>query len=109
YLFLLGIPYENFRFGLALWPPLAVLTGVGFDWLWGRLPVRRTMRAAMLGMVAISVLAMLAWTGRGLEPIVKGKNETLTVVQTVSTQLPGDATLIALGLGGFFTQYEPDV
>ena len=109
YLFLLGIPYENFRFGLALWPPLAVLTGVGFDWLWGRLPVHRNWHAVMLGMAAISMLGMLAWTGRGLEPIVIGKNETLTVVRAVSAQLPGDATLIALGLGGFFTQYEPDV
>ena len=109
YLFLLGIPYENFRFGLALWPPLAVLTGVGFDWLWGHLPVRWNTRAVMLGMAAISMLGMLAWTGRGLEPIVVAKNETLTVVRAVSTQLPADATLIALGLGGFFSQYEPDL
>src|SRR5205823_4441204 len=46
YLFLAGIPYENFRFGLALWPPLVVLAGIGFASASARLEaVRRTSNA----------------------------------------------------------------
>lgn len=134
YVFLAGIPYENFRFGLALWPPLVVLGGAGVDWVWSRAAVKREapkgrlknghaqpqtasgqgatprwVRPAVRAAVALSLLGMLFWSVRAILPFIAVKNEQRAIVLAVARQVPANGTVVALGLRGYFQVYAEDV
>ena len=105
YGFLAGIPYENFRFGLSLLPPLLVLAGVGFD---EALRWRSRAGPLALWLVALASLAgMLVWSARGIQSFVATKNEQLAVVRWTEQQLPPPATLLVFELTEYFTTYAP--
>jgi 4-amino-4-deoxy-L-arabinose transferase-like glycosyltransferase len=60
WLFLAGIPYQNIRFALLMSPPLAVLAGAGFGWLWEAGRQSRAARTAAALVAACALLWMLA-------------------------------------------------
>ncbi len=115
YAFLMGIPYENFRFGLALWPPLLVLAGVGFERVWSSimrpLPASPVSRGrgwgpiALIIIVLISLLGMMFWSVRGLQTFFATKDKDLEVVRWVEGSVPASSTLVTMGLTEYFKHY----
>lgn len=92
YLFLGGIPYQNFRFGLTLYLPLVALAGIGVgDWA----AVRPKTTTVLLG---LSLAAMLAWTWLMLDHFITPQQRDVAVARQVAEQLPAEATLLTFGL-----------
>lgn len=104
YLFLAGIPYQNFRFILAMLPPIAVLTGIGAGWLWHRWHSSR-LRVLLVGWIALALIVMTLWQPRVLAPVLAIKAGELDQAQWVSQQLPPAATVWTLSLEGALKTY----
>ncbi|HEY4688190.1 MAG TPA: glycosyltransferase family 39 protein [Anaerolineae bacterium] len=94
YLFLAGIPYENFRFGLSLYLPLVALAGVGVSDLWQRFARRWIVPAG----VALSLVGMSVWSYSMLGEFLTTQNASKTIAYRVEQLVPQDATLISFGL-----------
>jgi hypothetical protein len=104
FLFLAGIPYENFRFMLGLYVPVAVLTGLGVGWVWTRWAHGWT-RLLVAGSVAVSLLVALVWQPRVLAPVFEIKQREQEQVHWLTQNAPPDATIWTLGLSGTFEIY----
>ena len=104
--FLMGIPFENFRFPLGLFVPLAIMTGIGVGWFWGRFRTRR-MHFALAASIAVSLLAMIIWEPRVLAPVLEIKTRELSDAQWLAQQLPPDALLYTMDIDGAIAQYTP--
>lgn len=106
YFYLIGIPYENFRFGLACFPPIVLLAALGLDsiklpfTLSARsIPVEPRHRAASLwGLVTLSLLASLPFTHRGLSAFLAIKSRELAAAHYLQSQIPPRATVLTFGL-----------
>lgn len=110
YIFLAGISFQNFRFGLTLYLPLVILTGFGLSDLLSRsaaeVPGRKFALAplllhspAVLKMIIIlSLLGMLAWAYPMLNNFLTVQNRSKIVALQVEQSLPPQATLITFGL-----------
>lgn len=104
FLFLAGIPYENFRFGLGLFPPVAVATGIGAGWLahrWKHLGLRYGL-AAWIG---LSCAVMLVWQPRVLAPVLEIKAQELYQAHWLAARVPPTATLWTMGVNGALETY----
>ena len=107
YALLAGIPYENQRFGLTFFPPLAVLAGVGGDALWVKARARWG-RAVLLAAGAIGVAGMLFWGWRTtLASPIQLKQADLETARWVQSQVPADARVLAFGLTATLRFYTP--
>jgi 4-amino-4-deoxy-L-arabinose transferase-like glycosyltransferase len=98
WLFLAGIPYQNIRFGLLLSPPLAVLAGAGFDWLWEKGADHRAWRGGLAGATAVALVWMV---GASLPRVTEflGRQQTdQETVQWASARIPAGVTVYANGL-----------
>jgi hypothetical protein len=102
--FLMGIPYENFRFSLGFLAPLAVVTGIGAGWVWARWRMRWT-RVALGAWIAIALLVMLMWQPRVLAPVLEIKARELSQARWLETQLPRNALLVTMGIDGAIRAY----
>ena len=111
YLFLAGIPFQNFRFGLTLYPPLVILAGVGVAAIWDRsvqwdraVPLGRAARRGrlyerlVLAGIAISFLGMLVWAVPMLHTFLTAQNRSKAIVREVEAMLPSNAILVAFGI-----------
>ncbi|MBE7472452.1 MAG: phospholipid carrier-dependent glycosyltransferase [Anaerolineales bacterium] len=117
YLFLAGIPYQNFRFGLTLYPPLVILTGYGLsDFLSGGereqgsrgegerrrifspAPLLPCPSALFKLIIVLSLLGMLAWAYPMLDNFLTVQNQSKIIAAQVEQTLPKEATLITFGL-----------
>jgi len=110
YLFLAGIPYQNFRFGLTLYPPLVILTGYGLSDLSrgageqgsrsdfsSAPPLFRSPTIFKL-IIVLSLLGMLAWAYPMLDNFLTVQNQSKIIAAQVEQTLPEKATLITFGL-----------
>lgn len=104
YLFLAGIPYENFRFGLGLVTPVAVLAGIGAGWAWKRGQASR-FRFLLVGWIAVALLVMTVWQPRVLAPVLESKARELNAVNWLMQQVPANALVWTLGLDGALQTY----
>jgi 4-amino-4-deoxy-L-arabinose transferase-like glycosyltransferase len=99
YLFLAGIPYQNFRFGLSLYLPWVVLSAFGiseaWDWAARTKPLYR--RLVQMG-VTLSLLGMVAWAYPMLNNFLSAQNQRRAIAEQVAVQLPADATLLTFDL-----------
>jgi hypothetical protein len=105
YIFLAGIPYENFRFALGLFAPIAVVTGMGGGWLWERWRASRW-RFALIGWIGVALLVMLVWQPRVLAPVLEIKARELRAVQWLAAQLPTNAHLYTMSIDGAVKTYS---
>jgi hypothetical protein len=119
YLFLGGIPYQNFRFGLTLYLPLVILTGYGLSELLRLLtrpsapsapplpcsPAPPHLRPAALLVITLSLLVMLAWAYPMVNSFVTAQNHSKRIAQQVEQTLPPQATLLTFGLTLTFQHY----
>jgi hypothetical protein len=102
YVFLAGNAWQNPRFSLELFPPLAIWVGFGFDRLWLD---RITWRRGLIGLAAISLIGSLAWSLRDVNNFVAAKNLDLDRVQHTAAQLPSGATVLTFGLTAMLQHY----
>jgi hypothetical protein len=102
YLFLGGIPYQNFRFGLTLYPPLVILTALGLaDW-----QQRRNFSPVLFKtLVGVSLAGMLAWAYPMLNTFLTAQNRDKIIARHVDETLPPQATVLTFGLTLTLQQY----
>ncbi len=105
YIFLAGIPYENFRFPLGLFAPIAVVTGIGAGWLWDRWRASR-LRFVWLGWIAVALLVMLLWQPRVLAPVLEIKAREIAHTRWLETRLLPNALLYAMSIDGAVQTYS---
>lgn len=103
YLFLAGVPWQNWRFPLSFYPPLLVLVGIGFDWVWERLSTR--WRPLLLVYVSLALLGSVAWAVRDVGRFTHWANERKETAVAMAADLPPDATLIAFDLTATMQHY----
>jgi len=99
YLFLGGIPYQNFRFGLTLYPPLVILAGAGVADVGRRAAQKGPVyeRLASAGVI-ISLLGMIVWAIPMLVTFLTAQNRSKAIAREVEALLPPQATLLAFGI-----------
>ncbi len=105
YLFLAGIPYQNFRFGLTLYIPLVILTSFGLSELLikfrhSRLPapLRFRVTVALKALIILSLLTMLGWSYFMVDNFLSQQKHSKIIAQQVEASLPSEATLLTFGL-----------
>jgi 4-amino-4-deoxy-L-arabinose transferase-like glycosyltransferase len=103
YVFLAGISFQNFRFGLTLYLPLVILTDYGLNDLLGRgaitpAPLLRHSSTILKTVIILSVLGMLAWTYPMLHNFLTAQNQSKIIAARVEQTLSPQATLITFGL-----------
>jgi 4-amino-4-deoxy-L-arabinose transferase-like glycosyltransferase len=104
YVVLIGIPYENFRFGLAYFTPVALLAGIGFDAL-----ASRSRRWAW-SILALCIVSMLAFAGRGLGSFLSIKQGELAATEWLQAHVPHRSRVITFGLTPtlqHYTDFDP--
>jgi 4-amino-4-deoxy-L-arabinose transferase-like glycosyltransferase len=103
YLFLAGVPWQNWRFPLTFFSPLLVLVGLGWDWLWGRLAAQ--WRRWLWVYTALALVGSLAWAVRDVGRFTVWANDRRDTAVAIAADLPADATLIAFDLTATLQQY----
>lgn len=108
YLYLIGIPYENFRFGLAFYPPIVALTTLGlavvrFSYTPAlphtfSLSPRLRISHSPLFLVFISIVAALPFTARGLFTFFSVKSRELAAARYLQAQAAPNATVLTFSL-----------
>jgi 4-amino-4-deoxy-L-arabinose transferase-like glycosyltransferase len=123
-LYLIGIPQENARFGLAMFTPIAVLAGVGIccftvrvrrrprahgaggvggrsaPWAWGQPPIHWLLLTASLAMA-------LPFTWRAFSRLHGVVASQMADIRYLQSQVPGDATVVTFELSpalGYYTR-----
>lgn len=96
YLFLAGIPYQNFRFGLALYLPPVLLAGFGLSDLLHR--PERTATVLARAAIILSVAGMLAWAYPMLNNFLTAQNRDKQIARQVEQILPARAVVLSFGL-----------
>jgi len=108
YVFLIGVPYENIRFALALFPPLAVIVGIGAARLilWRPLPRLMTILIILYG-----VINTLVVTVPMVETFVAAKNNDLATARWIEAHIPHpDAPVFCIDLAltmQYYTALHP--
>jgi hypothetical protein len=115
YAYLCGLPYENFRFGLAYLPPAVVFAAVGLfalprrlsSWAAGRWRPPGGLPAWLSGAV---LLASLPFVYRGLDNFLSIKTSELAAVRYLQMRLPPGSTVLTFGLTlslSYYTDFQP--
>ncbi len=117
YFFLAGIPYENFRFGLGFFSPVAALAGVGVGWTWekiytgngfalrGACSRAQRVRAAFVAIVVLALVITIFWEPRVLEAVLKQKRLELAQADWLARTLPPNATVFTFAATGALRTY----
>lgn len=95
YVFLAGIPWQNFRFALTYLPPMAILAARGVVAI-VRAPGRARRLPLLLVVVALPWMAAGGWT-LGKSFIVR-KQASLSTVHWVEAQVESEARLFTFGI-----------
>jgi len=111
YLFLVGIPYQNIRFPLIAFPPIAVLAGVGFEavarWLWrlqlSNSPWQIAFRRAFLVVSATAILAFgiratLSIDLTNINSFIANQQRDRTAAEYATVNIPAGSTVYTFGL-----------
>lgn len=105
YLFLAGIPYENFRFPLGFFAPLAAVTGIGAGIVWAHWGSRRA-HAFAAGWIAAALLVTVAWQPRVLAPVWESKAQQLAHARWLEKQALPNALVYTMGIDGALQEYS---
>jgi Dolichyl-phosphate-mannose-protein mannosyltransferase len=108
YVFLAGIPYENFRFGLEFVTPVAVLAGIGIAQTWDKLrggAHERAQSSSLAALVLFAFVGMIVWEPRVLAPVLKQKELELAQIQWLDARVPREAMLYAFGVTAALKEY----
>jgi len=95
YGYLIGIPYENGRFGLAFFTPLAVFAGIG---LW-TLPARFRISSRVSWILLFgSLIVTGGFACRSLMAFDSGTRQQQAEIQYLQSQVPAGSTVVTFGL-----------
>jgi hypothetical protein len=107
YFFLAGIPYENFRFMLGMFVPLAVFAGMGVGWVWEKMRARERLESLLLVVwIGVALGVMLFWQPRVLAPILEIKARELRQTEWLQTKLLPNALLFTMSIDGAVKTYS---
>lgn len=114
YVFLIGIPGQNIRFPLIVFPAVAVLVGYGFEWImirnWnrrgaGNAEIRRSVVIFRVGVwIAVcsigfgGIVQTLSAAGSTINQFITTQQRDKTTAAWVKENVPDDATLYTFGL-----------
>ncbi|WKZ38524.1 MAG: hypothetical protein QY328_09690 [Anaerolineales bacterium] len=104
YLFLIGIPFENFRFGLAFFPPVIIFAVVGLA-----VPPF-SLRRWILTAVFVSLIASVPFTYKGLSALFDLKSRELGYASYVEKMTSPGSTVITFSATltlDHYTDVEP--
>lgn len=104
YIFLAGVPWQNFRFVLTYLPPLAIIAALGATDTVARLDGMRRQLFALL--LAAGLLWMAYGGGQLTERFIERKEADLMVMRWVEEQLPADAHLLTFAITLTVDQYS---
>ncbi len=110
YAFLAGIPYENFRFGLALYPPLVLFASLGLALIStyaSRFTHPTSFKWVYWGLIGGGLLFMLFWATRMVGSFLTTQTATKQQALEIAAQLPPNATVITLGPTLILDHYTP--
>lgn len=112
YGFLIGIPYQNLRFALAFFVPLAGLVGIGMAMLWrwlDRLPILGWSAQGLLVLASVLALYTTYEAGeREVNRFAQIKNADLAAVEWAVGNIPEqDAEVYSLNLWLMMQHYAP--
>lgn len=105
YLFLAGIPYENFRFGLGMFVPIAALAGIGAGALWQSWRASRR-RFVLLGWLGVALSVMFFWQPRVLAPVLEIKARELQHIAFLQKELVPNALVYTMSIDGALQTYS---
>jgi hypothetical protein len=105
YVFLSGIPYQNFRFTLVFLPVIAIMTAIGLYHGWSRLTLR--WRPLLVVYVLVGLLGGIWYSGRGLGDFIAHKDADLNIARWVASQVPADGRVLAFGITLTLQHYTP--
>ena len=103
YLFLAGVPWQNWRFPLSFFPPLLVLVGLGVDWVWQWL--NQQQQRLFIGYCIVALLGSGLWAVRDVGRFTAWANGTKETAVAAAPYLSPDATLIAFGMTATMQHY----
>jgi len=107
FFFLAGIPYENFRFPLGMFVPIAVLTGIGAGWLWTKWRAQGRLKSSLLlGWLGVALLVMLFWQPRVLAPVLEIKARELRHLAFLQKELLPNALVYTMSIDGALGTYS---
>ncbi|HEX9077666.1 MAG TPA: hypothetical protein VF932_17910 [Anaerolineae bacterium] len=102
---LAGTAWENWRFPLAFFSPLAVMTGLGLHSLF-RLVTH--WQANMIGAwIGICLLAALGWGLVDANRFIDRQLQDRAIVSWARTQLPANATVMSFGMTATLQHFTP--
>jgi len=102
YVFLSGMPYQNFRFGLALYLPLLLLSGFGLEVL-----RRRFGRRAAYGLLLASLAVMAYGSHRTLDRFYTTQTAIKGCARELAAEVPAGAPLFSFWLTATLKHYTP--
>jgi 4-amino-4-deoxy-L-arabinose transferase-like glycosyltransferase len=102
---LCGIPYQNFRFTLALLPVLMILTAIGLRQVWEWLMPR--WRLLLLAYLLVGLVGGLWYNNQILADFIDRKEAELAVARWVENQMAADSRVLAFGLTLTLQHYTP--
>jgi len=101
YVYLMGIPYENGRFPLAFFPPVAILAGIG---VWA-LPSARPRSWPRWLLLAVSLAVTLGFTHRAFMRFDAATRQQLASIRYLGSRVPPASTVVTFGLSISLAHY----
>lgn len=107
YFFLAGIPYENFRFPLGMFAPIAVITGIGAGSLWTKWRAQGRLKSSLLlGWLGAALVVMFFWQPRVLAPVLAIKARELQHIAFLQKELLPNALVYTMSIDGALETYS---
>jgi hypothetical protein len=102
---LAGTAWENWRFPLAFFSPLAIMTGIGLHSLF-RLTTHR--QAIAIGAwITVCLLAAMGWGLYDAGKFIDHQLQDRAIVSWARTQVPPDATVMSFGMTATLQHFTP--
>ena len=113
YGFLVGIPYQNIRFSLAFFPPIVLVTALGWGFGWNLSGRVSKVKWILQGMLVLSIMPTLSASYQtGLDDTAKlasRKHKDVAAIEWVHEQIPeSEAVVYSLNLHLMMQVYTPD-
>jgi 4-amino-4-deoxy-L-arabinose transferase-like glycosyltransferase len=100
------LPYESERYSLTFMPPIALVAGLGANWLWNWLWSRpKLWRQFGLGLAGLALLGLGLISQRHVNGFMAVKAADLATVRQVTATLPPQSTLITFEVSLTFDRY----
>lgn len=113
FIFLVGIPYQNIRFALAFFPPLVMVSALGWGYVWQgakRLPRLKWIVLIVLIISLIKPMHISYQTGfEATETLANRKSKDLKAIEWAKSQISENEPVVySLNLHLMLVVYAPD-